>query len=577
VNLACGLLLAATIAVAWPIWRYLHEHSMFTRRVMLAGVTREESRVRRWFWAGRIARVGQVFAAFAWATALVAYAHLLSKWHWAALALDAVLVAAAAGWVMRRMAGEVRAGQLGLAARRWPLAIGNVVVLAAVFMAIGFFAGAPDTRGLAWNDVAEKAFAQGSARAACDAIAPAVGALATIDALAWHAAQVLIPSLPDAWLRLAVWIVFLLQAGVVALAYTRFLLGIGTALDRDAAVSSRGFVAVAVVIVAVAVALALRGGELFAPLADGARGALRWADPCRTDPSTAQALRASLKAELDAARLAEHRRADERAGAAVDELYAGVEKGVDAYLDWYFTVLGEYQRLAALAGGRFAESMEEQLESRIFGEDFARRLDEASAALATESAGRVRAIGTGAAQRLELETSAHPCWAASIRFPQLPQVRSDVLSVSTSVGTGAVVGMVVARAAARTAARQAAARAAGKPAFRSAAALAGRVTAKRTGSLGAGAAGAAACGPLAPLCALVAAGVTWFALDYAMVGIDEKLYREDMRRDLLEAAREQQAALKAVLVQKQQAEIDKAINDIDASLEKVFVPARQGI
>lgn len=576
-TISCGLLLVATIAVAWPIWRYLHEYSMFSRRVLLAGVMHEESRVRRWFWAGRIARVAQLFAAFLWAAALVAFAHLFSKWDWVVLAVDAALLAAAAGWVMRRMASEVRPEQLGLAARRWPLAIGNIVALAAAFMAIDFFLGAPDTRGQAWHEVAERAFVHGSAISGCTAAGWAVGVLASIDALTWHAAEILIPSLSNPWLKLAAWAVFLLQAGIVALAYTRLLLGIGTALDRRQAVSSRPFLAVAAAIVAAALTLALRGGDLLAPVADGARRVLSWADPCRTDASTAQALRATLTADLETARLAERERASARSEAAVNALYADVEKGVDTYLDWHFTVLGEYERLAALATGRFAEKMTAELDQRLFGEDFARRLDEASAALATESAARVRAIGAGAAGRLESEAAAHPCWAGALSFPQLPAVRRDAIRASTALGVGAAVGMVVARTAARSAGRAAARQVAQKPAFRGTVALAGRVAAKRGGSaLGAGAAAAAACGPLAPLCALVAAGVTWIALDHALVGIDEHLFRDDMRRDILAAAGEQKAALAAALAEQQHAAIDQAIAEMDASVQRVFVPARQG-
>jgi hypothetical protein len=138
---ACALLAAATLAIAWPIWRYQYEYSMFARRALLAGVTREESRVRRWLWAGRVLRVAQVFGALAWAAALVVLAHLFSQWHWMVLALDAALLAAVAGAVMRQLAPEVRPELLGIASRRWPLALGNVALLAIAFLAIDFLPG----------------------------------------------------------------------------------------------------------------------------------------------------------------------------------------------------------------------------------------------------------------------------------------------------------------------------------------------------------------------------------------------------------------------------------------------------
>jgi hypothetical protein len=49
-------------------------------------------------------------------------------------------------------------------------------------------------------------------------------------------------------------------------------------------------------------------------------------------------------------------------------LFAKVEQGVDAYLDWYFTVIGEYERLAALSVGNFGALMTEQLQRYLFDE-----------------------------------------------------------------------------------------------------------------------------------------------------------------------------------------------------------------
>ena len=62
-----------------------------------------------------------------------------------------------------------------------------------------------------------------------------VGAINAADRLNWHAAEVLIPALPGAGLQLVAWLVFLLQAGAVAYAYTRFLLGAMAATSDRAA------------------------------------------------------------------------------------------------------------------------------------------------------------------------------------------------------------------------------------------------------------------------------------------------------------------------------------------------------
>jgi hypothetical protein len=58
--------------------------------------------------------------------------------------------------------------------------------------------------------------------------------------------------------------------------------------------------------------------------------------------------------------------ADARIDRALDAFFSRAEQGVDAYLDWYFTVIGEYQRLAAVVAGDFGALMADQLNRHLF-------------------------------------------------------------------------------------------------------------------------------------------------------------------------------------------------------------------
>jgi len=574
--LSCGLTLAAVVAIAWPIWRYLHEHSMFTRRAVLAGVTHEDSRMRRWLWAGRVVRVVHVFAALAWAAALVAFAHFFSKGQWIVLVVDAVLLAAVAGAVMRRMSGEVRAEHLGVVARRWPLAIGNIALLAVAFFAIDFLLGAPDTRGQVWEGVARNAFKAGSGATGCAAFGWAVGLIAAVDALAWHAAEVLIPSLPHPALKAIAWLVFLLQAGIVAVAYTRALLGVGALADKSARISSRPFfiAAFALAVLGGGVALWLRGVDL----SRAADSVLVATNPCRLDPAPVQALRQRLEVDLATATSAERQRAARRAAELVDAVYADVERGAEAYLDWYFSVRGEYERLFALLGSRFSEKMADEFRERILGERFSEQLSKASAELSSETADRIRQVGHELGVRVRREALARPCLLPAVDFPRLVQVDRDVTRASTAVAIGATIGIATARLLAQESAGLAAKRMASTSGARAATTLAGRSTGKRAAQAAtAGGTAAAACGPLAPVCTLVAAGLTWVAMDYAMMWMYEQYSRDDLRMEILDAVRAEKAAHVAALVKQQQAAIDGAMSQIAASLGGVFVPARQGL
>jgi hypothetical protein len=581
----CWVLFFVVAAIAWPIWRYQREYALFERRAILAGLTHEAHRIRRWLWTGQISRLLQVFVALFWATLLLAFASLLDPWHWAVLAVDAVVLAVLVRPVTMWLAGEVRARQSGLAARRWPLAWINIAILGLAFFAVDFFlVGAPDTRGLAWHEVAGKAFVEINANAACPVAGGLAGGLSALNALAWHAAEILIPSLPSQGLKWVAWSLFLLQAGVIAFALTRLHLGLVAFLDRrqlqsgEPAESSRAFLVTMAVlfVLGAGTALAMRdfdASSLTAP----SRQAVAWANPCRTDPDVLATLRANLDSRLQKVRFEERARTGERADAAIDALFAQAENAVDGYLDWYFTLGGEYQRLGALLVGQSAESMRQELERRVFGEAFSARLEQASHQIAQASQARIfeAAVGLGAEVRSTVQSK--PCLLGEIELPALGSIERDALRASSAAlgGTGVAfaTGLL-----ARRAASAAATRAGSKRVFQGAARLGGRAVTKRAGStLLAAAGGAAVCGALAPLCALAAGTVAWITLDKALIEIDELRFRDEMRAQLLESLRLQKAELAGELRTLHNAAIDQAVSDIQQSVQRAFVPVREGL
>ena len=570
----CAAVFAIVALVAWPIWRYRREFALFERRAILAGVLRDGSRVRRFFWSGHVAVALQGLASLAWAAALLALTAAMGPWHWGVLLADALLVALLAPLVARRLATDVREAQVGLAARRWVLRWINLAVLAVAFFCVDYFvAGAPDTRGLGWGEVADRAFASGSGAVACAATAAVLGAVATVDALAWHAAQVIIPTLADQGLRFAAWAVFLLQAGVVAVAATRLQLGVLAEADRRThdAGSLRAFVAALVLALAAigAVAWLARGIDRGA-IAGAATRLVDAANPCRADASAVAALRARLDGELAKVRAAEHARAGEEIDAALAALFAPARNGVDAYLDWYFSIFGEYQRLLSR---ELPALMDRKLREHVFGEGFDARIESASRAIADASAERLGEATGALGGVIATGATSHPCLPERIDLQALPAIERDALRVSAAVAGGAAVALTV-RAVARGAAAAAAGRAAAKPVYRGAASLGGRVVGKRGAAAMTGGLTGAACGPGAPICALLLGAAAWISLDKALVMIDEARLRPEMRRELLESLDEQQRDLAAQLRAAHGASIDRAIDAANRSLDRVFIPAR---
>ena len=590
----CWSLYFLVALIAWPIWHDQKEYSHFRRRAALAAVMREDSRVRRWFWSSRIGVVRQGLMALFWATVLLAFGALLPPEQWAVVAADVLFLALIMGPVHRILARHVRAGQLGLVARRWPLRVLNLSVLTLGVLILDLFLiGAPDTRGSAWNVLAENAFSEVSATASCSFAGWLAGGIAAVDRVTWHAKEVLIPSLPQKGLKVAAWAILALQAGVFAFAFTRFQLGIvalvehrrrtlaGT--DGDGA-SSKTFAAMMLVLAVpfMYAAFSLRDFDP-AMLAAGARKAVAWANPCLPDAQARTAIATGLSAEVERARAAAKQRAGERINGELDALFGKVEQGVDDYLDWYFSVLGEYERLAALATGRFAGQMSRELEQRLFaGTGFDDRLAQANRVIADDSAAQMSALVTALGGLMNAEVQANPCRIEVIDLSVFGDVDRDWKRVFAAGGIGAAVGVAIAnRLLVRKTATVVAGRVASKKTIQLAASLPAKTAAKRGGSILLTAAGGTAlCAPLGPFAALcgVGAGVaTWLIFDQVFIKIDERLFRAEMRAEILEAVLGQKAELANEMRAMHFAAIDRLALDIRQSVDRAFIPFRDGV
>jgi len=591
-DVPCWGLLFLVAVVAWPIWHYQRDVVLFERRAVLSGVAVEGGWVRRWFWAGHLAQVLQVFVALVLAVLLLALAVLLEPEDWAVLAADVLLLSLIVGPVQRRVATQVQAGHVGAFARRWPLWAFNLAFLTLAFAAVDFFVvGAPDTRGAAWQDVAEQAFAQSGLGAACAPVGWLVGAFAAVEGLAWHASQLVIPSLPDPSSKLVAWAFVLLHAGLVAYLFTRLQLGVVALLDRASrgagqagdSTFSLAFLYTILFLALPYLYVTLKLGELDpATIEAGARRVVEWVNPCEPDPAARSILLQTLGQELEQARSQVRGDADQQVDAVLDELFAEVEKGVDRYLDWYFTVIGEYERLLASAAGDFAVAMAERLEHELFGANrFVERLEQASAAIEAKASSELAATAELLGQRAAAEVKGEPCRLEGVSLHALGDLDHDRMRAAVAATGGAAAGVVTAKLLAEKAGAAVAAKVVAKNSFKAAAAVAGKVTAKKGGSIlltaGAAAAVCAPGGPLAVLCGIAAGAVTWLTVDKVMVEIDEALFRDEMRAELTAAIAEQRKVLGQALKAQHAASIDATAVGIQARIDALFVPARDGL
>ena len=84
-------------------------------------------------------------------------------------------------------------------------------------------------------------------------------------------------------------------------------------------------------------------------------------------------------------------------------------------------------------------------------------------------------------------------------------------------------------------------------------------------------------GPLAILCGVTAGLATWLAVDKALIELDESIYREEMRADILEVLAEQRALLGEQLKQKHYMHVDRLAGQMNDALQKTFIPYSDGM
>jgi hypothetical protein len=223
--------------------------------------------------------------------------------------------------------------------------------------------------------------------------------------------------------------------------------------------------------------------------------------------------------------------------------------------------------------------MREKLHRHLFEDtQFADRLDTASRSIEAASGLRMRGAAEQLGQRTTAAITTEPCLRESVDLNAVGNLERDRIRAAVAAGSGAAAGAVSAKLLAQKAGATLVGKVAAKKGFQAAAAVAGKVAGKKGGSIILSATAATALcspgGPLAVVCGVVAGAVTWLTVDKVMVEVDEALFRDEMRAELLQSLNESRLALAAELTTRQNALIDRTALQIQDAVERVFVPAR---
>jgi hypothetical protein len=283
---------------------------------------------------------------------------------------------------------------------------------------------------------------------------------------------------------------------------------------------------------------------------------------------------------------------DHELGAGLEQAFDEVRERLPAFADWYYSLGGEYSRLAmaalaqlSLADGDFIATRaaatlfpEEEWEQALAGLDgrMMATLQVHHERLREDWLGEVSRRLAPARVPAPLDSAGATAWSEPLRLDgfigqwiaEQQETFRNRVRLSTAAGGGVAAGTALWRgAAARTASasgRAIAARGAGRTAARAGAAASG------------GLAVCAASGPAAAGCALLAGAAAWLATDWALLTIDEHLNRDELLAALEAGLLQLKAQMHADMLAAFDAIVEERQDQVAVVIERDFIPAQAG-
>ena len=213
-------------------------------------------------------------------------------------------------------------------------------------------------------------------------------------------------------------------------------------------------------------------------------------------------------------------RLDTKIDTQVDQAFSHVYSNIDTFLDFHYSVLGEYTELTAAATGEIEQTIEEKL----FGKNLQIYLNEAKQDIDViyqlSLKKHFKEINKQALDGVDKELNGQVLQSLSkdieLRY-KLQGTKLGIIILSKIVVK--IISKVSTKIITKTGTKIAA-KVAAKLAVKSAAA-------------GAGATIGLACGPGAWVCSPLAAGALWFTTDVVVVSGDEYFHRDEFKREII--------------------------------------------
>jgi hypothetical protein len=230
----------------------------------------------------------------------------------------------------------------------------------------------------------------------------------------------------------------------------------------------------------------------------------------------------------------------------IDRAFDLMENNVDHYLDWYYSLPGEYARIMKLLLGEIEDYMKEKLEEHLLRGDPFKNVEVALNKAIREHEAAMEEYREAAREimernRVSLAEDARFKVVSRMSLQEVldPPGHKDLIDFKTRMGGGAAAGLVTGVVVAKVIGKLA-----GKNIFKLAAKSVAKVVgSKAAGTAGGTAAGAAAGlavgGPVGAVVGGVIGGIlAGISVDAMLLMLEEAVSREDFKREILSAIRE---------------------------------------
>ncbi|MFV7789605.1 hypothetical protein ACNSOP_05455 [Aliarcobacter lanthieri] len=205
-----------------------------------------------------------------------------------------------------------------------------------------------------------------------------------------------------------------------------------------------------------------------------------------------------------------------------------IEKNLDKYLDFHYSIIGEYTQLFAFAFGDINKIINEKL----LGKDFEKNINQLSLDIVNSSYLKIEEYLKNtekiATKDVDLELNKNSLDNLKLNIEN--NLKTNLIDMKATVIAGAIATKLTISITSKISAKIAL-KSAGKTATK----LATTTTA---------ASGGIACGLAAPLCGIAFGTIAWFGTDAVVISVDEYINKEDFKKEIIEALNESKLELK---------------------------------